>query len=161
METRKIKIDITTAQRWAEGTDNELKELALQTFPELRKKQLPKSWEELNEIKGYYVSEGSEIKFAQKYTKYSEHYNVFKTENQAKSSIAMAKLSQVMAVYNGDWVADWENPNEMKYCIQSKSNAINISYFQITKHFLAFKDRETAEEFLNNFRDDIETYFNY
>lgn len=161
METRNIKIDITTAQRWAEGTDNELKELALQTFPELRKKQLPKSWEDLEEIKGWYVDPESEVIPINSLPTTNDNELLFKTQNQAKSAIAMAKLSQLMAVYNGDWVADWDKQYENKYCINSIRNVICIDCFQTTKHFLAFKDRETAEEFLNNFRKDIETYFNY
>jgi hypothetical protein len=36
METREIKISRETAERWYNGCDNELKELALQTYPELK-----------------------------------------------------------------------------------------------------------------------------
>ena len=50
---REIKISLDTATRWYNGTDEELKGLAIQTYPELAKKELPKSWEELGEIKGY------------------------------------------------------------------------------------------------------------
>ena len=161
METRNIKIDITTAQRWAEGTDKELKELALQTFPELAKKQLPKKWEDLKEIQGYYVTQNSKISTPLSNLVLIEKHNIFATHNQAKSAIAMAKLSQLIAVYNGDWVADWKNLNQNKYCIVSDGKCLSIFKYLMIKEFLAFKDMETAEEFLNNFRDDIETYFNY
>ena len=36
METREIKITRETAERWYNGCDKELKELALQTYPELK-----------------------------------------------------------------------------------------------------------------------------
>ncbi len=36
METREIKITRETAERWYNGNDKELKELALQTYPELK-----------------------------------------------------------------------------------------------------------------------------
>ena len=161
METRNVKISLETATRWHNGTDNELKELALQTYPELAKKELPKSWEDLERIKGWYVSSYSKLFNPLDEIALSYNYKVFKTENQAKSALAMAKLSQLMAVYNDGWVANWEDEDEYKYCIVFMSNSIVINWIRSTKHFLAFKTEELAKEFLANFREDIETYFNF
>jgi len=117
METRKIKLTIDTATRWYNGNDAELKELALTTFPELGKKALPKSWEELGIVDGWYVKSVSGVSKLQETEKVSfQNTNTFATREQAEASIALAQLSQLMKVYNGDWVADWEE-NSNKYCI--------------------------------------------
>jgi len=44
METREIKISRETAERWYNGCDKELKELALQTYPELKPKYEVGKW---------------------------------------------------------------------------------------------------------------------
>jgi hypothetical protein len=44
METREIKISRETAERWYNGNDKELKELALQTYPELEPKYEVGKW---------------------------------------------------------------------------------------------------------------------
>ena len=161
METRNVKISLETAQRWYNGTDDELKQLALQTYPEIAKKELPKSWEELKKISGYYhPSPFIKIQRVYKSENSLENHNVFATENQAKSVLAMAKLSQVMAVYNDGWVADWSDKVE-KNCIIIWNGSIEINLMRYTKNFLAFKTRELAREFLENFREDIKTYFNF
>ena len=118
METRNVKISLETAQRWHNGTDNELKQLALQTYPELAKKELPKSWGNLKNIKGWYVGAFSKIFYTPLHEIASpNNYKIFATENQAKSALAMAKLSQLIAVYNDGWVADWSDVNKYKFCI--------------------------------------------
>ena len=157
---REIKISLETAQRWFNGADNELKQLALQTYPELAKKELPKKWEVLDVIKGFYINNTSII--CNSYTAtIPNNRNVFATFKQAESIIAMAKLSQVMAVYNDGWVADWSNVMQDKWRIvfhlRKPMVEKNIRY----KEFLTFKTEELAEEFLTNFREDIETYFNF
>jgi len=162
METREIKLSIETATRWANGSDEELKALALETFPELAKKQLPKSWEELRVVKGFFLDSHSNIcTIDSHFVAEPSNENVFFNKNQAKSCLAMAKLSQLMAVYNGDWVADWNNPNQTKWCIRYANYKLERTDFTTIKQFLAFKDRETAEEFFTNFKEDIEIYFNY
>ena len=85
MEAREIKLSIERATRWANGTDEELKSLTLQTYPELAKKQLPKSWEELEKVIGYYIYGGAPHKTTVCETVISNQ-NIFTTENQAKSA---------------------------------------------------------------------------
>jgi hypothetical protein len=53
METRNVKISLEMATRWYNGTDKELKELAIQTYPEIAKKELPKTWEDLGQGTGW------------------------------------------------------------------------------------------------------------
>jgi hypothetical protein len=157
METRTIKISLETAQRWYNGTDNELKELAVQTYPEVAKKELPKSWEELEKINGYWICSNSKVRTQSFFeTRHKEHKLVFATKEQAEASIAMAQLSQLMKVYNDGWEPDWTISNN-KYVIEIYMNRIERHYYQGKKYFLSFKDAEIRDLFLENFRELIET----
>ena len=152
---REIKISLETATRWYNGTDAELKELAIQTYHELVKKELPKSWEELKEVKGYYTSHLSIVFFQDVCKTKITNKNIFATKEQAESSIAMAKLSQLITVYNDGWVADYNNCN-LKYVIYYNKEKPIITEVFNGRAFLTFKDKETAELFLKNFKDLIE-----
>ncbi len=160
MDLKQI-VSLDIAKKWQNGSEKELKELAFYIYPELAKKELPKKWEELENIKGWYISSYSQIFNTVDRRVFPQNYKVFDTENQAKSALAMAKLSQLMGDYNDGWVADWSNEGECKYCIVFVSGSVEISFIYSTKHFLAFKTEELAKEFLSNFREDIETYFNF
>ena len=151
---REIKISIETAQRWANGTDEELKGLALGTYPELAKKELPKSWEELEIINGYWVDEiCSTLETA--IEPQNHNRNVFATKEQAEASIALAQLSQLREVYRNGWVPDFSDSNK-KYCIFIIEDKITTDWFKITNCFLSFQDAKTKDLFLENFRDLIE-----
>lgn len=155
METRNVKISLETAQRWYNGTDNELKELAVQTYPEIAKKELPKSWEELQKIDGYYVQgRDSTAGHTDQYTNLQSR-NIFATKEQAEASIAMAQLSQLMKVYNDGWEPDWSSETN-KYNIYFYKKDIYIGHIIYARCFLSFKDKKTAELFLENFRELIE-----
>jgi hypothetical protein len=155
METRNVKISLETATRWYNGTDNELKELVVQTYPEIAKKELPKSWEDLKEIEGYYTGANCCIGFAGCNT-YKENKNTFATKEQAEASIALAQLSQLIKVYNDGWEPDWTD-DEFKFCIYFIRNSITSQSLQNIKVFLSFKDAEIRDLFLENFRELIET----
>jgi hypothetical protein len=154
METRNIKITLETATRWFNGCDKELKDLAVQTFPELAKKELPKKWEELDEIKGYYVNEYSDILEAD-CSPNRINRNVFATKEQAKASITLAQLSQLREVYRNGWKPDWTVHNE-KYCIAIVQDKITEPIYYCASAFLSFQDKETRDLFIENFSDLIE-----
>jgi hypothetical protein len=158
METRKLKISKETANRWYNGSDTELKQLALQTFPELGEKELPKSWDELGEIDGWYVDTYSEV-IDMNSVKTKRQYdctNLFATKKQAEASIALAQLSQLMKVYNNGWVADWKS-NKDKHVIYFNEDNLIKSINNYNSRFLSFKDEKTRDLFLENFRELIET----
>jgi hypothetical protein len=86
--------------------------------------------------------------------------NTFKTASQAVGSINLAVLTQQLADVNGDWKPDWDNGEESKYCIRRESRGgapiILIRMIVSWHHFLAFKTKEDAEEFLKANIDEIE-----
>jgi len=116
------------------------------------KKELPKRWEELESILGYYVNENSKVKIFNNNLTAEFNQNVFVTEEQAKASIALAKLSQLREVYRNHWEPDWTNYSQDKYGIIFRSDGIEIRIFGHDSKFLSFQSKEIAEQFLNNFR---------
>ena len=125
--------------------------------------EYPKSWNEAfisEAIKGYYV-EGSSIEYTCHNKCTIEDRNTFKTKKQAASTLAYAQLTQLMALpcYNGEWVPNWDDPNQDRYCI------IRLKY-DITKldysgyfNFLAFKSEKVRDEFYHNHMDLIKQFY--
>lgn len=155
---RNLELSQETAKRWYEGTNEELKRLALQTYPELAKKELPKSWKEVEIIKGYYVTILCEIEevSAMQFEIDDSDRNIFATKEQAEASIALAQLSQLREVYRDGWVPDWSANEEDKFCIEFYNGNISLEEWGGRSHFLSFQDEETRDLFLENFRDLIE-----
>ena len=133
------------------------KDFALDNFEEeeLTKKELPKTWERLILVEGAYCASDCEIAVGRYHT-VSSSRNMFATKEQAEASIAMAQLTQLMKAYNGDWVADWMDSSP-KYTIYMHKNKPVIREWGYSKKFLAFKSNDLAEQFLENFKDLIET----
>ena len=151
MKNKILNVEITTEEQ-----RNELvKQLQEMEF----KKELPKSWEEIKEVKGYWVDEDSGInkkhwrRFVPEIDK-----NIFKTEKQAKKALAMAQLSQLMAVYNDGWEPDWGD-EECKYTIQRDSSDIVIDIWRHGYQFLTFKTKEIRDKFFKNFKPLIKQFF--
>lgn len=155
MEKRQIEITIETAKRWYNGTDAELKALAVQTFPELEKNRLPKTWEELKDINGFWVNSDSIIHPANNCVTVPLSRNVFATKEQAEASVALAQLSQLREVYRNGWVPDWSDDG-FKHFIIFVKDKIETSEARNLNSFLSFKDPETRDLFLDNFSDLIE-----
>jgi hypothetical protein len=139
------------------SNNEELQAFAKELYPELGKKQLPKSWEDLEKIKGCYVDRYSYVKHTDSDCFTNENNKkVFATKEQAEASIAMAKLSQLMKVYNDGWEPDYLD-EKAKYGIGYFGEILKVVIIYSTRNFLTFKDQETAVLFLENFRELIET----
>ncbi len=143
---RTINVEIKTQ----EERDNLIKELQQMEF----KKEV-KSWKDLEKVEGYWVDDESDIQYHYDTTD-SCNRNFWATEEQAKASIAMAQLSQLMKYYNGDWVADWEDRNQIKYTLHLDKNKIGRHATRDINEFLTFKTSEIRDTFLENHRDLIE-----
>lgn len=116
------------------------------------KNELPKTWEELQKIKGHYVSSFSNVCDIDGFSS-NDLKNTFATKEQAEASIALAQLSQLREVYRNGWKPDWNNK---MFCIEIYNNKIGTDEYLHLNHFLSFKDAETRDLFLENFRDLIE-----
>ena len=125
----------------------------------------PKSWEDAfigGSICGYLVNVLSDVKEV-KVGRFASYVakKVFKTENQAKSALAYAQIMQLMALpcYNGDWIPDWENRNEVKYFPYRANNIILSGIVYTEFQHIAFKSYNIYKDFLENHEDLLRQYF--
>jgi len=117
-------------------------------------KSLPKRWEDLEIINGYYINNFCEIKeyhFKPLYT----NKNTLPTKELAEASLALSQLLQLREAYNDGWQPDWTCV-DAKYSIINNRNRIDKNEEFCHSRVLTFKTRELKDEFLNNFRDLIE-----
>ena len=159
METRNVKMTLETAKRWKE-MGGEYEQVAVETFPELAVKNEWVEKFENKEISGFYVAQISEIREYDGSHSTISDMNLFKTEKQAKSALAYAQLTQLMALpeYNGDWVADWSNDEEKKFCIIPLKEELRIERFYGYRQKICFKNMTLAELFLKNNIDLLKQY---
>ncbi len=83
-----------------------------------------------------------------------------KTEKQAKSALAYAQITQLMALpcYNGDWVPDW-NEAITKYCIERTNKNLKKSEHCHLFIPICFKSSEVRDVFLQNNEKLLKQYF--
>ena len=120
------------------------------------KKELPKRWEDLEKIEGYWVTEYSNISKSCLFNTADNNRNIFLTEAQAKAAIALAQLTQLREVYRQGWVPDWNYAGEMKHSIIKLDGKIDSTMLWRSAHFLTFQSAEVRDQFLKNFKDLIE-----
>ena len=127
-------------------------------YKEIEKKsQLPKKWEELNVISGWYASTASMINRSQGTSTFLENKNIFPTRELAEASLALAQLLQLRDKYNDGWVGDWKVGNsQRKYSIYYINNEITLDYGYNSNRILCFKSEELRDKFLFNFSNLIE-----
>ena len=161
-EERNITLTLDKAKEWY-NKGGELKEVALQAFTENELNPLPRSWEEFcdkysktNE-KEYFID--SDSKIMQVNAVVPEHYrlmdsdrNVCPSKKSADAHLAMIQLEQLRDC----WRQGWEpTPHQTVFAIKFAINGLGV-YEYCSREFLSFKDRKTATEFLECFRDLIE-----
>ena len=160
MEEKSIKIQIPDGYEIDESKSS---------FTEIKFKPIeskyPDSWEDAFLGKcmyGFYVR-GQEFKtfnYGQREALRDEK-DVFKKEKQAKSALAYAQLTQLMALpcYNGDWEADWEDGRQHKYVIIRKFNELEKSTQYRYYEEMAFKSPEIRDIFFDKYQDLLKTYY--
>ena len=115
---------------------------------------LPKTWEELKNISGYYISALSYIDTINSIETIPSAKNIFPTKELAEAALALAQLLQLRDRYNGDNKGFIFSENN--YCIIFHDNSIFKCRDNYTKRVLAFRTIELRDEFYNNFKDLIE-----
>jgi len=162
---KKLEISLDKAKKLY-GTNDVMDEMLLTVFSEkeLIQKPLPKTWEEILHISGYYITNISTIEYYKDINPLNEAEKcIFPTSKHAKSALAMAQLSQLLLIYNDGWEPDWTqqtiNDENIKYCICRYNDVIIRKEYQSRWSFLAFKSSEIREEFIENFSHLIRDYF--
>tara|TARA_R110000796_G_scaffold179592_1_gene296161 strand:+ start:447 stop:929 length:483 start_codon:yes stop_codon:yes gene_type:complete len=126
-------------------------------------KSEPKIWAELSALPGYFIDKDSNIIQVSAIgglpRPVTANRNIFPTEADAESSLALAQLLQVRKDYIGDWEADWGDEDEYKYIICRISNAIDLDHWCMRYHELSFPTRDMRDEFMKNNMSLLKTYF--
>ena len=137
---------------------------AVVTFKK-KERILPKSWEEFCEMfyvtsKECYIEIDSNIDnrtYSGDSRNEDEDRNVLPDRATAESVLALCQLIQLRNCYNGDWVPDWKDCDEIKYSILFEEEKIEIRDIVIfCETPLYFETEELRDEFLRCFRDLIE-----
>ena len=124
-------------------------------FKPIEKKKLPKTWEEFcktHELtcNEFYINNNSELMNTMgTFRDHISDTNMLPNKETAEAMLALCQLIQLRDRYNGGWKPDWADDCQPKYTIYIYSNCIN--------RILAFKTGELRNQFLENFRDLIET----
>jgi hypothetical protein len=133
------------------------------TFDCIKFKRIEKAWRnDIHKIiHGYIIAFNSDIEKVTSCNNIEFNYNVFATEKQAKSSLAMARISQIMANDKrfGGVVTDeeWKMPS-VKYVLERHGVYINKHIYHNTYHFLAFHTEEQRKLFLRENEDLVKDY---
>jgi len=135
------------------------------TFECIKFKLISTKWRdnERARITGYFIGNSSDIIKTDMICHNSKiNYNVFNSKKQAKSALAMARISQIMANDErfGGVVTDeeWKNDSTYKYCIDRQRNEINKEFYSVGFKFLAFHTGEQRELFLKENEDLVKDY---
>ena len=158
MEEKSIKIQIPDGYEIDE---------AKSSFTEIKFKPIedkyPDSWDDAflgKRISGFFTDAHSKIKeICFDFTVYEK--SSFKTSKQAKSALAYAQLTQLMALpcYNGDWEADWGDGRQPKYVIIRKFNELEKITNYLYYEEIAFKSPEIRDIFFDKYQDLLQTYY--
>ena len=152
METKEMKIQVP------EGYEIDRENSTFEKIVFKKVDDLPKSWEELEFIDGFFVSSLSDIaKIGNNTTNDKNNKNVFPTKEEAEACLALAQLCQLRDRYNDGWKPDWNITSETKYVIEVSKNTMVKNFYGNRHKILSFKTEELRDKFLENFRDLIET----
>ena len=151
MKTRELKIQVPEGYE----IDRENSTFEKIVFKEVEN-ELPKSWEELKIISGYYLDSWGDICECEvKLDTISDNRNIFPTKEEAEACLALTQLCQLRDRYNDGWKPDW-NDGTNKYSIYFTRDEIDGVCEYCSHRVLAFKTLELRDKFLENFRDLIE-----
>ena len=119
-------------------------------FRKVEESTLPKSWEELGTVSGYYAGTQTKFEIVTDNDPHNPHRGLFPTREEAEASVALAQLCQLRARYNDGWKPNWDDYNEPKYTINPIKLHRSTNYTLPCQ--LAFKTRELRDEFYHNFK---------
>lgn len=157
---RSLKLTIEQAQKLYKEQP-EMRELLLTTFTKEELEGIVlKDWRELEDITGYWITPTSVIILnINKLGGVEINRNIFATEKQAKSALAMAQLSQLMQDLGDECDIDWTVGVTPKHVIQRYKNSLIPYCSQIAYSFLAFKTPEIRNAFMTKHERLIKDYF--
>lgn len=117
-------------------------------FKPVPEEKLPECWEDLEYVTGYWINNTLEIINTCKSQASAHNRNVWPSRKEAEASIYLAMLLQLRNAYNGDWVPDWNDPEQPKHAIlMLEDEAVCDVVFHV-RHPLVFKSPELQKKFI-------------
>lgn len=153
---KQVNLSLETAKEMYKSNDPSIKKFALDNYTkeELEAIDLPKRWEDIGIVTGFYIGLSSEI------TKHSsrstlDNRNLLPTKELAEAMLALCQLLYLRNIYNGDWKADYSK-SDTKYTIFIYNKRIDYGTSGEVSRVLAFKSLEIRKQFYENFKTLIE-----
>lgn len=135
------------------------------TFECIKFKPVVKKWRDNKDelLEGYFIDQVSRIQHVPPCYNNTFNNNIFVTEKHAKSALAMAQISQIMANDKrfGGAITDeeWANEDIVKYCIIREYGSSIMFYTHFRAYeFLTFHTKEQRELFLKENKDLVKDY---
>lgn len=135
------------------------------TFELIKFKKLDeiKTMEDLHDSEirftGYYIDTSALVERGSYINHSIENDNVFLTEKEANSSLAMSKISQLMPYYGGAITQEeWNNMDIPKFSIIRDRDGIDFYLNHNFYMFLSFHTSEQRDRFLENNEQLIKDY---
>ena len=137
------------------------------TFDCIKFKPIEKKWRNdiTKKLIGYFIDDCSKIITVDDKAyvfNIPGNYNIFATKKQAKSALAMARISQIMANDKrfGGVVTDeeWNDSSIYKYVIERYRANGYSTYYTNTYQFLAFHTPEQRDLFFEENKDLVKDY---
>lgn len=118
--------------------------------------ELPKSWEDLYEVGGWFVDFHSDVVTSGSMRTADSVKNRFPTKEEAEACVALAQLCQLRDRYNDGWKPDWTDFT-MKPSIYFHKDIATTGENRSERTILYFRYEKIRDEFLENFGDLIKT----
>ena len=116
--------------------------------------KLPKKWEDLKRIYGFWIDKDCTILDANQ--KNSDRMkSVFPTKQLAEAALALSQLLQLRDIYNDGWENIFDGKD--KYVICVLGNKIEKDFFDSYQFPLTFKTPALRDEFFDNFQELLKT----
>lgn len=118
-----------------------------------KKPKYPTTVQDLDLDEAYYIETNGDV---EKGPVANEESNIFLDEATAKAMSAFMFLVTMCQAWNKiDGYKPVFDGDKSKYCIVVSDGTIRTDTFWSNNHVLAFKDQETADKFLETFKDKI------
>lgn len=122
-----------------------------------KKKQVANCWDDLEIVKGCYISATSNIYPYPEGNTCDCNRNIFLNEKYARSSLALARISQLLPYYDSN--VDWSDNSKEKYIINRLEQEISIDKYFAKWGVMAFNTLEEAKRFLKYNKQLVKDYF--
>lgn len=81
---------------------------------------------------------------------------LLETKEDTEALLALIKLKRLRDEWLDGWKPDWNNKNQVKYCVFYKGNTLFVGAFYVDHVFLAFPADDMATSFRERHRNLIE-----